>query len=119
MQMSEACRKEGATLRITLETGYLSDEEKIVACRLCGRAEVAVVKTATGFGPPAPLSDIALLRKHLPEDAAVEAAGIDVLEQALESFASGAERVSTSNPAPLLAAWRTHLAALAAASTST
>jgi len=119
MQMSEACRKEGATLRITLETGYLSDEEKIVACRMCGRAEVAVVKTATGFGPPAALSDVALLRKHLPEDAAVEAAEIDTLEHALESFESGAARFSTSDPAPLLTAWRMHLAALAAASTST
>jgi deoxyribose-phosphate aldolase len=116
MQMSEACRKEGATLRITLETGYLSDEEKIVACRMCGRAEVPVVKTATGFGPPALASDIALLRKHLPEDAAVEAAGTDTLELAREAFEAGAARVSTANPAPLLSAWRAHLAALSAAS---
>ncbi len=111
MQMSETCRKEGAVLRVTLESGYLTDEQKIVACRICGRAEVAVVKTATGFGPPAAASDIALFRTHLPEDALVEAAAVNTLAAALQAFEAGATRLSTALPAPLLEEWKKHLAA--------
>ena len=106
IQMSEACRKEGAVLRVTLESGYLTDEQKIVACRMCGRAEVAVVKTATGFGPPATLADIALLRAHLPEDVLVEAAGIETFAQALEAIEAGAARLSSNNPAPIVEEWK-------------
>jgi len=110
MQMSESCRKEGATLRVTLETAYLNDEQKIVACRICGRAEVPVIKTATGFGPLAPESDIALLRAHLPEDAIIEAAPVDTVALALSVFGQGAARLSTGVPAPLLDAWKIYLA---------
>ena len=106
IQMSEACRKEGATLRVTLETGYLTEEQKIVACRMCGRAEVAVVKTATGFGPAATIADIALLRAHLPEDTLVEATGIDTLAQATEATEAGAARLSTTAPGTLIDEWK-------------
>lgn len=106
IQMSEACRKEGAVLRVTLECGYLTDEQKIVACRMCGRAEVAVVKTATGFGPPAAITDIALLRAHLPEDVLVEAAGIETYAQALEAIEVGAARLSSATPAPIAEEWK-------------
>ncbi len=117
MQMSEACRKEGAIVRVTLESGFLTDEQKIVACRICGRAEVAVVKTATGFGPPAAALDIALFRTHLPEDALVEVASISTLASALEAFEAGATRLSTVLPAPLMEEWKQHLAARASAVT--
>ena len=50
-QMSEACHKEGAILKVILETAYLTDELKIIACRCCERAEVDFVKTSTGFAP--------------------------------------------------------------------
>lgn len=116
MQMSETCRKEGATLRVTLESGYLTDEQKIVACRICGRAEVAVVKTATGFGQPAPASDTALFRQHLPDDVLVEVASVDSLASAWDAFAAGASRLSTVTPGPLMEEWKAFLAAQARAS---
>ena len=112
IQMSEACRKEGAVLRVTLESGYLTDEQKIVACRMCGRAEVAVVKTATGFGLAATIADIVLLRSHLPEDVLVEAAGIETFAQAQEAMAAGAARLSAANPAPLVEEWKRQAAAV-------
>jgi len=111
-QMSEACRKEGATLRLTLESGFLTDEQKIVACRICGRAEVSVVKTATGFGPAALASDVALFRRHLPDDVSIEASSTDGLASALEAFEAGAMRVSTALPGPLLEEWKARLAAV-------
>src|SRR5436305_8706069 len=67
LQMSEACHKEGAILKVILENAYLTDELKIIACRCCERAEVDMVKTSTGFAPTGyTLPDIALMRKHLP-----------------------------------------------------
>jgi len=109
MQMSEACRKEKAILRVTLETGYLTDEQKIVACRMCGRAEVAVVKTVTGFGPPADTGDLQLLRQHLPEDVVLEAAHLSSLPELLQALGAGAARVSTPDSASLLHVYNAHL----------
>src|SRR2546429_2812816 len=91
LQMSELCHKEGALLKVILENAYLTDELKIIACRCCERAEVDFVKTSTGFAPSRyTLPDIALLRKHLPEEIGVKAAGgIRTLEEVLEVYDSG------------------------------
>ncbi|MGA2772752.1 MAG: hypothetical protein ABSG26_18240 [Bryobacteraceae bacterium] len=35
-----------------METAYLTDELKIIACRSAARAEVDFVQTSTGFAPP-------------------------------------------------------------------
>ena len=51
LQMSELCHKEGAILKVILETAYLTDELKIIACRCAARAEVDFVQTSTGFAP--------------------------------------------------------------------
>ena len=76
LQMSELCHKEGALLKVILENAYLTDELKIIACRCCERAEVDFVKTSTGFAPSGyTLPDIALMRKYLPEEIGVKAAG--------------------------------------------
>src|SRR5215470_19894731 len=76
LQMAELCHKEGALLKVILETGYLTDELKIIACRCCERAEVDFVETTTGFGPAGSLlDDLKLLRKYLPEEIGVKAAG--------------------------------------------
>ena len=89
LQMSELCHKEGALLKVILENAYLTDELKIIACRCCERAEVDFVKTSTGFAPSGyTLADIALMRKHLPEEIGVKAAGgIRTVDQVLEVYA--------------------------------
>lgn len=112
LQMAELCHKEGATLRITLENAYLTDELKIIACRCAERAEVDSVGTSTGFGPAAySLEDLKLMRKHLPEETALAAQGeIRTVEEALAAQEAGAARLVTTAAAELLEEWKGRLA---------
>src|SRR5262249_43545584 len=49
-QAAGACHEHGAILKVIFENAYLTDELKIVACRICSRAGADFVKTSTGFG---------------------------------------------------------------------
>jgi deoxyribose-phosphate aldolase len=113
MQMAETCHKEGAILKVILENAYLTDELKIVACRCCARAGVDFVKTSTGFAPSGyTIADVKLMRKHLPAEIGVKAAGgIRTLDQALEVHAAGATRMGTTSTAAILEEWKARLAA--------
>ena len=112
LQMSELCHKEGALLKVILENAYLTDELKIIACRCAERAEVDFVTTSTGFAPTGyTLGDIALMRRHLPEEIGVEAAGgIRTLDQALEVYQAGCTCISTTSTAAILDEWQARLA---------
>jgi deoxyribose-phosphate aldolase len=113
LQVAELCHKEGALLKVILENAYLTDELKIIACRCCERAEVDFVKTSTGFAPSGyTLADIALMRRHLPEEIGVKAAGgIQTLDQALEVYQAGCTRIGTTSTAAILDEWKARLAA--------
>jgi deoxyribose-phosphate aldolase len=113
MQMSEACHKEGALLKVILETAYLSDDLKIIACGCCERAEVDFVKTSTGFGPAGyTMADVRLLRRHLPDEIGVKAAGgLRTLDQVLEVYEAGCSRVGTGSTASILDEWKARLGA--------
>lgn len=112
LQMAELCHKEGATLRITLENAYLTDELKIIACRCAERADVDSVATSTGFAPSAyTLEDLKLMRKNLPEETGVAAQGeIRTVDEAMAVHEAGAERIVTGAAAELLDAWQAKLA---------
>jgi deoxyribose-phosphate aldolase len=112
VQMAEICRQEGAVLKVILENAYLTDELKIVACRCCARAGVDFVKTSTGFAPSGySIEDVQLMRKHLPEEIGVKAAGgLRTLDQVLEVHAAGAARIGTASAAAILDAWKARLA---------
>ena len=58
LQMADACHKEGAMLKVIFENAWLTDELKIVACRICVRAGVDF---AIGEAP----EDLGLMRRHL------------------------------------------------------
>ncbi|QNK57120.1 deoxyribose-phosphate aldolase [Paenibacillus sp. PAMC21692] len=92
-----AC-KDKAPLKVILETGLLTDEEKVVACELCVKAGADFVKTSTGFGKGgATQEDIALMRKTVGPDLGVKASGgVRDLETALAMIASGATRIGAS-----------------------
>jgi deoxyribose-phosphate aldolase len=107
LQMAELCHKEGAVLKVILENAYLSDELKIIACRCAERAEVDFVKTSTGFAPTGyTLADVVLMRRHLPEEIGVKAAGgIRTLDQVLELQAAGCTRIGTTATAAILDEW--------------
>ncbi len=92
----EACN--GTTLKVILETGLLTDEEKIKASELSVKAGANFVKTSTGFGPGgATEADIALMRKVVGPDLGVKASGgIRDTETTLKMLKAGATRIGAS-----------------------
>jgi deoxyribose-phosphate aldolase len=112
LQASEACHKEGALLKVILETAYLTDELKIIACRCAARAEVDFVQTSTGFAPAeATIEDVRLLRKYLPEEIGIKAAGLHTVDQVIEAYAAGCSRIGTDSTAAILEEWKVRLEA--------
>jgi deoxyribose-phosphate aldolase len=94
----DACREVGAVSKVIIEAVALSDEEKVVACRLSRRAKADFVKTSTGFGGGgATLFDVALMRETVGPAMGVKASGgIHNTEEALGMLAAGATRIGAS-----------------------
>lgn len=88
-----------AALKVILETGLLTDEEKVVACELCKKAGADFVKTSTGFGKGgATAEDIALMRRMVGPELGVKASGgVRDRETALQMIAAGANRIGASS----------------------
>jgi deoxyribose-phosphate aldolase len=84
--------------KVIIETGLLSDEEKVKACAIAKRAGADFVKTSTGFAKGgATAGDIALMRRVVGPDLGVKASGgVRSQEQARELIASGADRIGAS-----------------------
>lgn len=118
LQMSELCHQEGAILKVILENAYLTDELKIIACRCAEGAEADFVGTSTGFAPSGyTLEDVRLMRRNLPEEIGVAAAGgLRSVDQVLEVYEAGCSRVGTAFTAAILDEWKGRLARPAQAS---
>jgi deoxyribose-phosphate aldolase len=115
VQMSSACHSEGAVIKVILENAYLTDELKLIACRIAKRAEVDFVKTSTGFAPSGcTVDDVRLMfNKCAPRVRVKAAGGIRTLEAALEIHAAGADRIGATQTASMLETWKAHLASQA------
>jgi len=112
LQLAEMCHQERALLVVILETAYLTDELKIIACACAERAEADFVCAGTGFAPrAATLEDLRLIRRHLPEETGVKAIGAAVLDQVLEFRGAGCTRIGTAATAAILDEWKSRLAA--------
>jgi len=98
----EAAR--GATVKVIIEAGFLTDEEKVKACELAKEAGAHFVKTSTGFGPMGALpSDVKLMRKIVGDEMGVKAAGgIRDFRDALRLIEAGANRLGTSASIPIV-----------------
>lgn len=105
LQMVEACHEAGAILKVAIESEYLDDERKILACRICRRAGVDFIAT------PA-LPDLPLLKEYAKDrfhlKGAVPAAS---LEDALLWRDAGCTRLETSHTAAILDAWKARIEA--------
>lgn len=88
----------GITVKVVLETVFLSANEKITGCKLAQEAGADFVKTCTGFGSnKATVSDVTLLRRSVPETMGVKASGgIQTYEDAMRMIHAGANRLGTS-----------------------
>jgi deoxyribose-phosphate aldolase len=88
----------GALVKVIIETGYLTEEEKLEACRLVKAARADYIKTSTGFGPGgATVHDVALMRKTVGPEIGVKAAGgVKTAADARAMIAAGATRIGSS-----------------------
>jgi len=87
-----------ATVKVILETCYLTDDEIVKACELAVAAGAEFVKTSTGFGPGgATEHHIALMRKSVGNLAQIKASGgIRDYDTAMKMIAAGADRIGAS-----------------------
>ena len=86
-------------LKVIIETCYLSDDEKILACTLAVAAGADFVKTSTGFGTGgATFEDVQLMLNTVAGKAKVKASGgVRDAETALKYVEMGVMRLGTSN----------------------
>lgn len=88
-----------ALVKVIIEACLLTDEEKVLACRLTVHAGADYVKTSTGFstGGATP-EDVALMRETVGEGIGVKAAGgIHSKTEAEAMIAAGATRIGASS----------------------
>ncbi|CUO00578.1 deoxyribose-phosphate aldolase [Sarcina ventriculi] len=87
-----------ALIKVIIETCLLTDEEKVIACKLASEAKADFVKTSTGFstGGATPF-DVKLMRETVGENMGVKASGgIRTSEDAKELIKNGANRIGAS-----------------------
>lgn len=90
-------------VKVIIEAGYLTDEEKIMACKLAKAAGADFVKTSTGIIGGATVEDVRLMRKTVGRKIGVKAAGgIRTLRQVLAMIAAGANRIGTSTAVAII-----------------
>ena len=96
---------EGKTVKVIIETGLLTDEEKITATELSCRAGAHFVKTCSGVSAGvATVEDVKLMKAHVTGGVKVKASsGIKTYETAKALIDAGAERLGTSSGAAILA----------------
>ncbi len=88
----------GKTVKVIIETGLLTDEEKAIATRLSCDAGAHFVKTCTGVSAgAATVADIRLMKANITEGVRLKAsAGIRSYADALSLIEAGADRLGTS-----------------------
>lgn len=103
----EAMRRgaESAVVKVILETGYLTQQEKKQLCELAVITGLDFVKTSTGFGPAgASVTEVKFLAEHSQGRIRVKAAGgIRLLQDLEEMLIAGAHRIGTSAGREILA----------------
>lgn len=88
----------GAIVKVIFENAYLTDDEKIRACRLTEAAGGDFVKTSTGFAPSgATHDDLRLMRANTSPHVEVKAAGgVRTLDALLDVMALGTTRIGAT-----------------------
>ena len=88
-----------ATVKVIIETCYLSDAEKVKACEAAMRAGANFVKTSTGFGTGgATPEDVRLMKKTVGDKLKVKASGgIRSYHDAILMLDAGADRIGASS----------------------
>lgn len=87
------------TVKVILETCYLTNEEIVKASQLSVEAGAHFVKTSTGFGTAgATVEHVSLMKQTVKDQAEVKASGgVRTKADALKMIEAGATRIGTSN----------------------
>lgn len=90
---------DGKTLKVIIETCYLTEEEIIKMTEICNETFVNFIKTSTGFGAKgAQIEDVELINKYKNELLEIKASGgIKDYHQAINFIKAGATRIGTSS----------------------
>jgi deoxyribose-phosphate aldolase len=94
----------GAIVKVIFENAYLTDEEKVRACRLTEAAGADFVKTSTGFAASgATHDDLRLMRANTSAHIQVKAAGgVRTLDGLLDVMALGVTRIGATQTKPII-----------------
>jgi deoxyribose-phosphate aldolase len=93
-----------ALVKVIFENAYLTDEQKVTACRLSESAGADYVKTSTGYAPTgATIEDLRLMRDSVGPAVKVKAAhGVRTLDALLAVIEAGADRCGATATAAML-----------------
>lgn len=96
-----------AQIKFIIETCFLTDAEKKIACEIIRDSGADFIKTSTGMGTSgATVDDIRFIRRVVGPSMGVKAAGgIRAVQQTLELLDAGANRIGTSCAVALLEAY--------------
>lgn len=96
-KVRDACH--ASVLKVIIETCMLTDEEKVLACKVAKECGANFVKTSTGFSTGgATEHDVRLMREAVGKEVGVKASGgIKTYEDAVKMIEAGATRLGTSS----------------------
>lgn len=95
---------EGMTLKVIIETCYLTEEEIIKMTEICNETYVNFIKTSTGFGKyGARVEDVKLINEHKMDYLEIKAAGgIGTLADLEAMVDAGATRIGCSKSVEIM-----------------
>ena len=95
-EVKKACK--GRLLKVIIETCLLTEEEKVMMCRIVSQSGADFIKTSTGFSRGgATREDIRLFSENVDSNLKIKAAGgIASIKDAEDMLGLGAERLGTS-----------------------
>jgi deoxyribose-phosphate aldolase len=113
----EVAHASGAIVKVIFENAYLTDDEKIRACRLTEAAGGDFVKTSTGFAPSgATHDDLRLMRANTSPHIQVKAAGgVRTLDALIDVMNLGVTRIGATATEAIILDFRARKAGAVAA----
>ena len=111
--LTDVIHGEGQKIKVIFENCYLSRDQKIKLCEICGKVGVDWVKTSTGYGTGgATMEDLKLMREHSPPSVQVKAAGgVRDLDTLLAVRALGVTRCGATRTKDMLEECKRRLSA--------
>ncbi len=110
LAVQKVCRsmKPNVLLKVIIEAGVLTTEQKIFACRTADKIGVDFVKTSTGMHTAggATVEDVKLMKEYAPHCKVKASGGIRTAKQAMKLLEAGADRIGTSSSIQIIEQFR-------------